>query len=47
VRERELDPGQSPSAFFGNEVRKARLNASMSQAELGKTTNYDGSYAPK
>lgn len=47
MRERELDPGQSPSAFFGNEVREARLNAGMPQAELGKATNYDGSYVSK
>lgn len=47
MRERELDPSQSPSAFFGNEVREARVKASMSQAELGKATCYDASYVSK
>ena len=31
---RPLDPGASPMAFFGAEVRQARADAHMSQAEL-------------
>ena len=47
MRERQLDPGASPSAHFGNEVREARTCAGMSQPELGAATDYDGSYVSK
>lgn len=42
MRERELDPGASPAAFFGSEVREARTHAKMSQAALGAALGYDG-----
>lgn len=47
MRERELDPGASPAAFFGSEVREARTKAKMSQPELGSAVGYDGSYVSK
>ena len=47
MRERELDPGASPAAFFGNEVREARTRAKMSQAALGTATGYDATYVSK
>jgi transcriptional regulator with XRE-family HTH domain len=47
MRERELDPGASPAAFFGSEVREARTNAKMSQAALGAALGYDATYVSK
>ena len=47
MRERELDPGASPAAFFGNEVREARTRAKMSQAALGAAVGYDATYVSK
>ena len=47
MRERELDPGASPAAFFGNEVREARTAAKMSQPALGAAVGYDGTYVSK
>lgn len=47
MRERELNPGESPAAFFGNEVREARARAKMSQPDLGSVLGYDGSYVSK
>lgn len=42
-RERELDATQSPLAFFGAEVRRARTAASMSLADLGRLVPCDKS----
>ena len=47
MRERELDPGASPAAFFGNEVREARTRGKMSQATLGSAISYDATYVSK
>ena len=47
MRERELDPGASPAAFFGNEVREARTRAKMSQPALGAAVGYDATYVSK
>ena len=47
MRERELDPGASPAAFFGNEVREARTRGRMSQADLGAAVGYDATYVSK
>jgi Domain of unknown function (DUF5753)/Helix-turn-helix domain len=47
MRERELDPGASPAAFFGSEVREARTRAKMSQPALGAAVGYDGTYVSK
>jgi hypothetical protein len=47
MRERELDPGTSPAAFFGNEVREARTRAKMSQPALGGAVCYDATYVSK
>jgi hypothetical protein len=47
MRERELDPGASPAAFFGNEVRTARATAKMAQPELGSRVGYDATYVSK
>jgi transcriptional regulator with XRE-family HTH domain len=47
MRERELDPGASPAAFFGNEVREARTRGKMSQAALGAAIGYDATYVSK
>lgn len=42
-RERELDATQSPLAFFGSEVRRARTAAGMSLADLGHLVPCDKS----
>lgn len=42
-RERELDATQSPLAFFGAEVRRARTAAGMSLADLGRLVPCDKS----
>jgi transcriptional regulator with XRE-family HTH domain len=47
MRERELDPGASPAAFFRSEVREARTSAKMSQAALGAALGYDSTYVSK
>jgi transcriptional regulator with XRE-family HTH domain len=47
MRERELDPGASPAAFFGSEVREARAKAKMSQPALGAAVGYDATYVSK
>jgi transcriptional regulator with XRE-family HTH domain len=47
MRERQLDPGASPAAFFGNEVREARTGAKMSQAALGAAVVRDDTYVSK
>jgi transcriptional regulator with XRE-family HTH domain len=47
MRERELDPGASPAAFFGSEVREARTRAKMSQPALGASVCYDATYVSK
>jgi transcriptional regulator with XRE-family HTH domain len=47
MRERELDPGASPAAFFRSEVREARTGAKMSQAALGAALGYDDTYVSK
>jgi transcriptional regulator with XRE-family HTH domain len=47
MRERALEPGASPAAFFGNEVREARTQAKMSQPELGAAVGYDATYVSK
>lgn len=44
---RDLDPGQSPVHYFGNEVRLARTAAGMSQAELGEVIGYDATLVAK
>ena len=40
---RELDPAASPAAFFGAEVRRARIAASMTLADLAATVPCDAS----
>lgn len=40
---RDLDPGASPLAFFGSEVRRARTAAGMTLAELGALVPCDAS----
>jgi transcriptional regulator with XRE-family HTH domain len=47
LRERELDPGASPAAFFGSEVREARTQARLSQPALGAAIGYDPTYISK
>lgn len=47
MRERELDPGASPAAFFGSEVREARSKAKMSQPAVGAALGYDATYVSK
>ncbi len=47
MRERELDPGASPAAFFGSEVREARTKAKMSQPALGTALDYDATYVSR
>jgi transcriptional regulator with XRE-family HTH domain len=39
---RELDPGASPLAFFGAELRRHRVAAGMSQDELGRAISFSG-----
>jgi transcriptional regulator with XRE-family HTH domain len=39
---RELDPGASPLAFFGAELRRQRVAASLSQDELGRVIMFSG-----
>ena len=44
---KDLDPGESPKHHFGAEVRRAREEAGMSQAELGQITGHERSYVSK
>jgi transcriptional regulator with XRE-family HTH domain len=39
---RELDPGASTLAFFGAELRRHRIAASLSQDDLGRVINFSG-----
>jgi transcriptional regulator with XRE-family HTH domain len=39
---RELDPGASPLAFFGAELRRHRVAAGMSQDDLGQAISFSG-----
>lgn len=39
---RDLDGTRDPMAFFGGELRRARMGTSMSQAELGQRINFSG-----
>ncbi len=39
---RELDPGASPLAFFGAELRRQRVAAGLSQDELGRVIMFSG-----
>jgi transcriptional regulator with XRE-family HTH domain len=41
-RARDLDPGASLLAFFGAELRRARLAAGLSMDELGRDIHYSG-----
>lgn len=43
MRERELNPGESPAAHFGAEVRRERKKAGISQPQLGSLLNVDPS----
>src|ERR1017187_4756636 len=42
---RELDPGASPLAFFGAELRRQRVAAGLSQDELGRVIMFSGALA--
>jgi len=44
---RELDPGASPLAFFGAELRRARAAAGLSQEQLGQRMGYSGALVGK
>lgn len=44
---KDLDSGESPRHHFGAEVRRAREESGMSQAELGKITGHERSYVSK
>jgi DNA-binding XRE family transcriptional regulator len=44
---KNLDPGVSPRHHLGAEVRRAREEAGMSQAELAKITGHDRTYVTK
>lgn len=38
---RDLDPGSSPAAFLGAELRRARVVASMSQEQFSRSLGFD------
>lgn len=40
---KDLDPYASAPAFFGSELRRLRMSAGMTQAELGKEVSYTAS----
>jgi transcriptional regulator with XRE-family HTH domain len=44
---RELDPGASPAAFFGAELRRARSSAGLSQEQLGQRVGYSAAQVGK
>jgi transcriptional regulator with XRE-family HTH domain len=44
---RELDPGASPLAFFGAELRRARMAAGLSQEQLGQRVGYSAAQVGK
>ncbi len=44
---RELDPGASPLAFFGAELRRARATAGLSQEQLGQRIDYSAALVGK
>jgi transcriptional regulator with XRE-family HTH domain len=44
---RNLDATRSPMAFFGAELRRARLAAGMSQDQLGRALNFSGDLVGK
>jgi transcriptional regulator with XRE-family HTH domain len=44
---RELDPGASPLAFFGAELRLARAAAGLSQEQLGQRIGYSAALVGK
>ena len=44
---RELDPGASPLAFFGSELRRARAAAGLSQEQLGQRVGYSAALVGK
>src|SRR5215472_10322003 len=44
---RELDPGASPLAFFGAELRRARAAAGLSQEQLGQRIGYSAALVGK
>jgi transcriptional regulator with XRE-family HTH domain len=44
---RELDPGASPLAFFGAELRRARTAAGLSQEQLGQRIGYSAALVGK
>lgn len=44
---KDLDPGVSPRHHLGAEVRRAREETGMSQAELAKVTGHDRTYVTK
>jgi transcriptional regulator with XRE-family HTH domain len=44
---RELDPGASPAAFFGAELRRARAAAGLSQEQLGQHIGYSAAQVGK
>jgi transcriptional regulator with XRE-family HTH domain len=44
---RELDPGANPVAFFGAELRRARLAARLSQEQLGQRIGFSGAQVGK
>jgi transcriptional regulator with XRE-family HTH domain len=46
-RVKELDSGTSPRHHLGAEIRRAREEASMSQAQLAKITGHDRTYVTK
>jgi transcriptional regulator with XRE-family HTH domain len=44
---RELDPGASPLAFFGSELRRARAAIGLSQEQLGQRIGYSAALVGK
>jgi hypothetical protein len=44
---RNLDATNSPMAFFGAELRRVRLAASMSQDQVGRSLNFSGTWSAR